>query len=678
MQHIGGREEALVDVIASILSCSSTAELLARITEKLSVSVHFDDLSLLLYDEIRHSVVLAHVYSKYPHDAPAGLSLPLSATPAGEVIQSQKRLCLRVADASGRYPQLAAMLVERGIQTVCLFPLTSPSRRIGVLAVSTRTTFEYSDDDLGLLESAMKSVAMAVENILNCEKLTLERDRLNLLLEINTALVSKHDLQSIFDEVSARLQQFIPHEFISLALWNAEEMQLCLRLASNRDGRPLAHPELPLPLESTPSGAAFASGCAQVYDAEQLNRMHQPVAEMLGERNIRSLCSIPLRTGRGPIGVISVGSLQDKAYTPECGEILLGVADQLALALENALAFSEVKNLNRRLHETKLYLEEELHEYAAAGEILGCSAAIRRVLHQIQTVAGTDATVLISGETGCGKELVARAIHQGGLRRHGTFVKLNCAAIPLGLLESELFGHEKGAFTGAIAQKIGRFEVAHQGTLFLDEVGEIPLELQPKLLRVLQEKEFERLGSVRTLRSDARLIAATNRDLRRMCESNLFRSDLFYRLNVFPIHVPPLRDRREDIPTLVMHFTQEYARRCGKRIIAVPKDTIDRLTRYSWPGNIRELQNLIERSVILSSSDTLHIAVHELEADVPPSTSDSARTMNDVERETIVRALKAANGVVGGRAGAAARLGMKRTTLLYRIEKLGIKANEVR
>jgi formate hydrogenlyase transcriptional activator len=676
MHAARSREEALVEVVASILSCSTTQELFERLTQKLSHFVHFEDLSLLLHDEIRGAVVLAHVYSTRSHDAPVGISLPLIETPAGEVIQSQKPLCLRASEAGERFPRVGEILRERGIHSLCLLPLTSPTHRIGALSLATRTLVEYSAEDLALLELAMKPVAIAIENILNRERLLQERDRLNLLLEINNALVNKRDLQSLFDEVSARLQDFVPHEFLSLALWIPEEKQLRLHVAANRDIPRLLDQDLPLPLENTPSGEAFSTGCAQVYDADRLRRMYEPVAQMVRQRNIRSMCSIPLRTTRGQLGAISVGSGRDGTYTPELAEILLGVADQLALALENALAFSQVESLNRRLSETKLYLEEELQELESSGEILGRSPGIRKVLHQIQTVAGTDATVLIYGETGSGKELVARAIHEGGRRRRGTFVKMNCAAIPMGLLESELFGHEKGAFTGAIAQKIGRFELAHEGTLFLDEIGEIPLELQPKLLRVLQEKEFERLGSVRTVRSDVRLVAATNRDLKKMCDANLFRSDLFYRLNVFPIHVPPLRDRREDIAMLAMHFTHEYARRSAKRITAIPKDTLDLLTRYPWPGNIRELQNLIERSVILSTSETLHIPVHELECDAIAAQPCSSQTMEDVERETIVRALKEANGVVGGSGGAAARLGMKRTTLLYRMEKLGItKAN---
>ena len=357
---------------------------------------------------------------------------------------------------------------------------------------------------------------------------------------------------------------------------------------------------------------------ARVYDAGYISRLSGPVGETLRAEQIRSICAIPLQTVRGKIGVITVGSRQERAYRPSVMERLEMLCGQLAIAVDNAMAYAKMEDLNRRLRDAKMYLEEEIQTATASDEILGASAGIQRVLQEIETVAGTDATVLIHGETGSGKELVARALHHKSPRAKGTFVKLNCAAIPTGLLESELFGHERGAFTGAIAQKIGRFEIAHQGTLFLDEIGDIPLEMQPKLLRVLQEKEFERLGATRTIRSDARLVAATNRDLKKMAEAGQFRSDLFYRLNVFPIRVPPLRERRDDIPGLVMHFTQQYARRFGKKIVAIPTEVVSELVAYHWPGNIRELQNLIERSVILTQGDTLRIPVHELEAGRDP------------------------------------------------------------
>jgi formate hydrogenlyase transcriptional activator len=314
-------------------------------------------------------------------------------------------------------------------------------------------------------------------------------------------------------------------------------------------------------------------------------------------------------------------------------------------------------------------------------EIIGNSAALHRILKQVETVATTESTVLIYGETGTGKELVARALHNLSPRRSGSFVKLNCAAIPTGLLESELFGHEKGAFTGAIAQRIGRFELANRGTVFLDEIGEIPLELQPKLLRVLQEREFERLGSTRTLRTDARLIAATNRDLGEMVEQQKFRSDLFYRLNVFPIRVPPLRERAEDIPVLVRHFALQFARRMNKRMESIPSETMSALCDYQWPGNIRELQNVIERAVILSSGPVLKVAVADLKTNGahgagPQSSAQNhgkiQRVLEETERKQILAALEESRWVVAGPKGAATRLGMKRSTLQARMQKLGI------
>jgi formate hydrogenlyase transcriptional activator len=351
--------------------------------------------------------------------------------------------------------------------------------------------------------------------------------------------------------------------------------------------------------------------------------------------------------------------------------LLTRVAGQIAIAVSNAASYQRIEELNAQLSREKLYLEDEIRTEQLFEEIVGRSPALTRVLHEIETVAPTDSTVLITGETGSGKELVARAIHRLSGRRDHAFVKLNCAAIPTGLLESELFGHERGAFTGAIAQRIGRFELANRGTVFLDEVGEIPLELQPKLLRVLQEREFERLGSARTLRSDARLIAATNRDLAARVDDHSFRQDLFYRLNVFPIHVPPLRERREDIPVLVRHFAQEFARRMKKSIEMIPAETMDALTRYDWPGNIRELQNLIERAVILSSGTTLNVPLMGMTGRAPES-ARAHETLDEAARRHIVAALEGSNWVLSGPNGAAARLGIKRSTLQFRMRKLGI------
>jgi formate hydrogenlyase transcriptional activator len=355
------------------------------------------------------------------------------------------------------------------------------------------------------------------------------------------------------------------------------------------------------------------------------------------------------------------------------------------------IAYGEISRLTDRLEHENFYLESELRTELPFEGIVGNSQALRCVLREIETVAPVDSTVLIYGETGTGKELIARAVHNLSSRKSNTFVNLNCAAIPTGLLESELFGHERGAFTGAISQRVGRFELAHRGTIFLDEIGEIPLELQPKLLRVLQEREFERLGSTRTLRSDARLIAATNRDLKAMVEEQKFRSDLFYRLNVFPISVPPLRERREDIPLLVRHFVQQFSQRNNRVINSIPCETMDALVRYHWPGNIRELQNVIERAVIISKSPVLNVPLGELQSGTiqmsceaapkvtPPEHENVSEQQNlhgileETERTQILRALEACDGLITGPNGAAARLGIKRSTLQLRMQKLGIR-----
>jgi formate hydrogenlyase transcriptional activator len=377
---------------------------------------------------------------------------------------------------------------------------------------------------------------------------------------------------------------------------------------------------------------------------------------------VRAFCSIPLLSHDRVLGALDLGRRSENAFSPEDVELLGEVSNQIAIAVENAQAYREITELKDRLAKEKLYLEEEVRTDQNFNEIVGESVALRRVLKEVETVAPTGSTVLIRGETGTGKELIARVLHDLSPRRDRTFVKLNCAAIPTGLLESELFGHEKGAFTGAISQKVGRFELAHEGTLFLDEVGDIPLELQPKLLRALQEQEFERLGSTRTVQVDVRLVAATNRDLSRMVADGQFRSDLYYRLNVFPVVLPPLRERAEDIPMLARHFTQRFARRMSRQIESIPIEVMDALVRYPWPGNIREMQNVIERAVILSPGPALQIPAGDLKPAAQPveAALEAPVTLFDAERDHILGVLRQTNWVVGGPNGAAARLGMKR------------------
>jgi formate hydrogenlyase transcriptional activator len=526
-------------------------------------------------------------------------------------------------------------------------------------------------------------MAIAVENALNFErarkaeqevKRQFEQER--LMLEINNAVVTILDLSELVKTVSASLRERLPHDAAGIALYEPELNQL-------REYTNVAYKDLDafregetIPLEGTPAGEVFLTG--QPLLIRRPNLAQYP-ADRYSQRPVedspKSACLAPLISHGRKLGIAGVSSTQVERFTDEDLELFSQIAGQIAIAVENALAYREIEALKNKVTEEKLYLEEELQTAYNFEQIIGASPALKRILKQVETVAPTDSTVLIRGETGTGKELIARAIHNLSGRRERTLVKLNCAAIPTGLLESELFGHEKGAFTGAIAQRIGRFELAHKGTLFLDEVGDIPLELQPKLLRVLQEQEFERLGSARTQRADVRVVAATNCDLEQMVADRQFRSDLFYRLNVFPITLPPLRERREDIALLVRFFAQKFAQRMHKRIEAIPAEAMAALTAYHWPGNVRELENLIERAVILSRGPALEIPLHEMK----PADKTAGKTVpsGDLtlaanEREHILRVLEETDWVVGGPHGAAARLGLKRRTLQARMQKLGI------
>jgi transcriptional regulator with GAF, ATPase, and Fis domain len=433
-----------------------------------------------------------------------------------------------------------------------------------------------------------------------------------------------------------------------------------------------------IPLDGSPAGAAFRK-----REPVLLSRLADPAFDAATVTHLTSLgmtsgCWVPLVHRGEPIGTLAVASRNQGAFTAHDAEMLTQVASQVAMAVNNAMAFRRISELHDRLNQEKRYLEAEINLENRYEDIVGESGGLRQVLQQIETVAPTDATVLIQGETGTGKELLARAIHRLSPRNERTFVKLNCAAIPAGLLESELFGHEKGAFTGAIARKIGRLELAHEGTLFLDEIGEMPLDLQPKLLRALQEREIERLGGSRPISVNVRLIAATNRDLAAMVAEKQFRSDLYYRLKVFPIFAPPLRERAGDIPILVRHFVSMHSQRMGKSIHTIPDEVMEALVQWKWPGNIRELENFLERAVILTRGPVLHVPVKELETEDPQDTAASPEspTLHEAERDHIVRALREAKGQIGGPDGAAARLGLKRTTLNSKIKKLGIARSD--
>ncbi len=488
------------------------------------------------------------------------------------------------------------------------------------------------------------------------------------LLAVSEAIVSHRDLSSLFGELAGRLHQVVGFDYLVLVLHEPATNTMRLHVAGTPEPAPLT-PVIDLPLEDDPAGLVWQSQEPLIIASmAQLSRWPR-VLERVQPYGVQSLCFLPLTTARRRLGTLVFSCKQPSAYNTADVGFLQHVANQVAVAVENTLAFQELTALKDRLAQEKAYLEEEIRTENFKG-MVAVSGALREALKKVETVAPTGSTVLICGETGTGKERIARALHELSPRRERTFVKLNCAAIPTGLLESELFGHEKGAFTGAICQKAGRFELAHKGTLFLDEVGDIPLELQPKLLRVLQEQEFERLGSTKTIKVDVRLVAATNRDLACMVADGRFRNDLYYRLNVFPVVVPPLRERPDAIPSLVRHFTQQLARRMGKRIETIPAATMDALVCYPWPGNVRELQNVIERAVILSPGPTLLVPLGDLQP--LGQKAPAAATLADAEREHILSALRDAGWVLGGPKGAAARLGVKRSTLQNKMKKLGI------
>jgi formate hydrogenlyase transcriptional activator len=578
-----------------------------------------------------------------------------------------------------------------GIRAVWSRPLfTREGKVLGTFAIHYREVRSPNTIDLQMIENASHIAGIAIERHLHGESLRHERDRLRLLLEITSSVTSRLDFRQVVEALSTNLFRVMQCDVSALLLPDSESGDLRVTILYNPGARgPMREGSL-VPMNSSISGQVLRKAKSvqidsfdqvrddpEIYGNPEGGRLYGHVIE----EGLRTGCYLPLVGRNCVVGVLMLSRRSDNIFENDDVILLEQVAHMVAIAVENALEYEEAVKDRDKETKQRLYLEEEIR--AQSGAIVGDSTALKAALQLVSVVAPTDSTVLILGETGTGKELIARAVHDLSSRRERAFVKLNCAAIPLGLLESELFGHEKGAFTGAIAQKLGRFELANKGTLFLDEVGDIPVELQAKLLRVLQEQEFERLGNNRTHKVDVRLIAATHRDLPGMVKQSAFREDLYYRLNVFPISVPPLRQRTEDIPKLVRHFTEIYARRMNKRIDEIPFDTMAALVRYQWPGNVRELQNFIERAVILSPHSVLRAPTFELDpisvprqAGVPLTGLDSMTGLQEVERDHIIRALEASNWVVGGRNGAAARLGMKRTSLVYRMQKLSIRRPE--
>jgi len=662
--------QAVLALSRSIAGRTDLDALVSGVATSLRRIVRFDHIGLVLHDP-NGNVMQGYILNEPCNPVITRLRLPVDQDPAGWVWLNQQPLVISHFESETRWPEGVRVARELGISTLLLVPLTAGDHRLGALAVSSVAPLDPGPAEIAFLQRVASEFAVAVEAFLAKQEAVRERDRLRTLFDITNALVSKLGWDELFSAISDQLSKVIRHDYAMLTLCNDTGGLDPYALHSTG---PRIFDELKGPFDPAgmPAAEVLATGKPVVARDTDVDRY--PAMRRFLALGFKSICSVPLITRDRVFGTLALSRMTDDEWTPEDVEFLVQVASQIAIAVENSLTYRELGQIKERLAIEKLYLEDEIRLDHNIGNMVGEGPVFKAVLKSVHTVAPTDATVLILGETGTGKELVARAIHELSRRSKGSFVKVNCAAIPASLLESELFGHERGSFTGAVAQKIGRFELAHQGTLFLDEIGEMPLELQPKLLRAIQDQEFERVGGNRTIRTDTRFVAATNRDLKAMVEDNKFRADLYYRLHVFPLNVPPLRDRREDIPLLTRYFVQKHAQRMTRNIDTIPTAALDALTRHDWPGNIRELQNVLERSVILTSGNVLQVAMPELigkPGAITPHGRSPAESPN-AERAGILKALVEAKGQVGGPDGAAARLGLKRTTFQSRMRKLKI------
>jgi formate hydrogenlyase transcriptional activator len=690
------RYEAVLRISEALSACREPEELARTLADEIDKFLHFDHLYLGVLKQNSNEIQF-RVWGKGPLPLP---DLSMEELPSWVAISSQHPIHTADWDAEERFPRFREWAKKMGLGSGIGVPLTTPHRRLGVFGIIRDAVNPFSDEEISILRLIGRVVAFAIDDCLNLRRaqsaqtsLQQQNDRLQLLLNLTTRITSNLDLREVLRAVAANIREVIHADAVVVSLPEPASEKFRIFATDFPHGKGVIKEELVV----TPSAAvkgAIDTLKPVVSDGNELSSVAHEVAAAEG---LKRICSIPLVNRGRALGILSILRTTETPFTPEDVDLLTRASGQIAIAIENALAYHEISELKDKLAQEKLYLEEEIRSEMNFGNIIGNSPALKHVLELVETVAPNDSTVLLLGETGTGKELIARAIHDRSRRKDRTFVKLNCAAIPTGLLESELFGHEKGAFTGAITQKTGRMELADQGTLFLGEVGDIPIEIQPKLLRALQEREFERLGSTHTRKVNVRLIAATNRDLEKMIAAREFRSDLYYRLHVFPIRIPPLRERKEDIPQLVSYFVQKFARQMQKKIEAISPAVMRGLTAWEWPGNIRELENFIERAVIVTRGKSLEAPVEELHKlnteELPTAAPNSApedvarivkETLNAIsgknvaderarkEREEIVRALTESKGRVGGADGAAARMGINRTTLLARIKKFGI------
>jgi formate hydrogenlyase transcriptional activator len=659
------RYRLLLEITDELARAQSLPEAIQAISAPVLALTGSDLLNLALHDQ-RRDCMQIH-YWKRNQESGEFASLAVEEGASGWAWKHREPVTIADTEREGRFPGFTPLLRNHGIRSYLAVPMTTPSKCFGALALGKTIPQASSDEDVELLSRIATMGAIVLEK--DRAKRAFEEQQ--SLVTISRELSSTLELEKLLPVILSSVRSIARYHWAVLSLLEKDGRHV-RTYGDDPELEPFVNHGIAVALEQTFSGRAIQTREVAVYTGEELGKMEASLAKAMYELGMRSVCSVPLIARNQVWGALNVADKAENAFgTPEV-EYLEQVANQIAVALNNAHAYGEIEELKERLTQEKHYLEHEIRSAHRADDLVGASPALKRVMDYAAIVADTDSTVLITGETGTGKERIARLIHSLSRRKDRSFIKINCAAIPTGLLESELFGHEKGAFTGAVSQKIGRLELADQGTLLLDEVGEVPLELQPKLLRVLQDQEFERLGGTKTIHVDVRLIAATNRDLVQAIEEKEFRGDLFYRLHVFPLHLPALRERREDIPMLVRHFVEKCSVRLHKRVDIISDDVIEVMMNWRWPGNIRELENFIERSVILSEGNRLTPPLGELLVESDRLMSESDVTLRDKERQHIIEVLRQTRGVLSGPSGAAARLGLKRTTLQYKMQRLGI------
>lgn len=679
-------QQGLFDITRILLQQPDLAALSETLTGLVQQSALADRAAIILWHSGNHRAV-RHACDDAGQPVSYEDETVLANGPVRRLLSRPDALHCDSATFAETWPQLAGSGLYPTFGYYCLLPLAAEGRIFGGCEFIRDDNRPWTEKEYQRLHTFTQIVAVVTEQIqsrvsnnVDYDLLCRERDNFRILVAITNAVLSRLDIDELVSEVAKEIHRYFRIDAISVVLRSNRKGKLNIYSTHYLDASHPVHDQSEVDEAGTLTERVFKSKEMLLLNLHE----HDPLApyeKMLFEmwdNKIQTLCLLPLMSGNTLLGVLKLAQCDEKVFTTTNLKLLRQIAERVSIAIDNALAYREIQRLKERLVDENLALTEQLNNVESEfGEIIGRSEAMNSVLKQVEMVAQSDSTVLILGETGTGKELIARAIHNLSGRNSRRMVKMNCAAMPAGLLESDLFGHERGAFTGASAQRIGRFELADKSSLFLDEVGDMPIELQPKLLRVLQEQEFERLGSNKLIHTDVRLIAATNRDLKQMVADREFRSDLYYRLNVFPIHLPPLRERSEDIPLLVKAFTFKIARRLGRNIDSIPAETLRLLSRMEWPGNVRELENVIERAVLLTRGSVLQLSLPEMSIETEPLAAEVLPEEGEDEYQLIVRVLKESNGVVAGPKGAAQRLGLKRTTLLSRMKRLGINKDQL-